>query len=132
MVPGPTLAVTKTYDGTTSADGASVTSTRLTTFADRNADSDKDKQPDIGFIGVSDGNNGRNDDLTYVPSTKSRITPAPLTVTANGDRKAYDATPYEGGNGVVVAGLAGGDNADTITGQLGYGGTAQGALLPGS
>ena len=135
--------VAKTYDGTVDAPGAAaaIVEGRLYggdslnggafAFADRNAGAGN-KTVTVGGVTVNDGNGGNNYLLKLAPNTSSTISPAPLTVTANGDRKAYDAVPYAGGNGVVMAGFAGGDTADVLDGRLRYGGTAQGALLPGS
>jgi hypothetical protein len=87
--------VTKPYDGTDSA-AASLTVegtifkddnlfNGIVRFADRNAGDNK--QLDIGFLGVSDSNGGKNYSVTYVPSKNSQITRAPLTVsTVNGPR----------------------------------------------
>ena len=138
-----TANVAKTYDGTVNAPGAAaaIVEGRLGSgdtlnggafaFADRNAGSG-DKTVTVSGITVNDGNGGNNYLLRLAPNLTSTIAPAPLTVTAKDDRKAYDATAYRGGNGVVLAGLVDGDNADVLTGQLAYSGNAQGALLPGS
>ena len=135
--------VAKTYDGTVDAPGAAaaIVEGRLYAgdslsggafaFADRNAGAGN-KTVTVSGITVNDGNGGNNYLLRLSPNMSSTISPAPLTVTANGARKTYDAIPYEGGNGVAIAGLAGDETADVLGGQLGYGGTAQGALLPGS
>jgi filamentous hemagglutinin family protein len=138
-----TANVAKTYDGTVNAPGAGAAIVEgqlgngdtlnggTFAFADRNAGIGN-KAVTVSGITVNDGNGGNNYLLRLSPNLSSTISPAPLTVTANGDRKAYDATPYEGGNGVVISGLKGGDNADVVSGQLAYSGNAQGALLPGS
>jgi filamentous hemagglutinin family protein len=57
---------------------------------------------------------------------------AGLAVTANGAAKTYDGALFSGGNGVTYSGFAGGENASTLGGMLGYGGTAQGARNAGS
>jgi hypothetical protein len=138
-----TANVAKTYDGTVNAPGAGAAIVEgqlgngdtlnggTFAFADRNAGIGN-KMVTVSGITVNDGNGGNNYLLRLSPNLSSTISPAPLTVTANGDRKTYDATPYEGGNGVVISGLTGGDNADVVSGQLAYSGNAQGALLPGS
>ncbi|HQP31673.1 MAG TPA: MBG domain-containing protein, partial [Deltaproteobacteria bacterium] len=59
------------------------------------------------------------------------ITPAALTVTANSDTKTYDGAPYSGGGGVSISGLVGGETSSVLSGTLSYGGTSQGASLPG-
>jgi len=135
--------VAKTYDGTVNAPGATaaIVEGRLYAddtlnggtfaFADRNAGIGN-KTVNVSGITVNDRNDGNNYLLKLSPNMSSTISPAPLTVTANGDRKTYDTAPYKGGNGVVISGLASGETADVLGGQLGYGGSAQGALLPGS
>lgn len=138
-----TVNVTETYDGTVNAPGAAaaIVEGRLGSgdtlnggafaFADRNAGIGN-KTVTVSGITVNDGNGGNNYLLRLAPNLTSTIVPAPLTVTARDDRKAYDAIAYRGGNGVVFAGLVDGDNADVLSGQLAYSGNAQGALLPGS
>jgi filamentous hemagglutinin family protein len=135
--------VAKTYDGTVNAPGAAaaIVEGRLYdsdtlsggafAFADRNAGIGN-KTVTVSNVTVNDGNGGNNYLLRLAPNLASTISPAPLIVTANDDRKAYDTTPYRGGNGVVISGLTGGDNADVVSGKLAYSGNAQGALLPGS
>nr|WP_217345559.1 YDG domain-containing protein [Noviherbaspirillum sp. L7-7A]MBV0879855.1 hypothetical protein [Noviherbaspirillum sp. L7-7A] len=135
--------VAKTYDGTVNAPGAAaaIVEGRLYAgdtlnggtfaFANRNAGIGN-KAVNVSGITVNDGNDGNNYLLRFSPNMSSTILPAPLTVTANGDRKTFDAAPYTGGNGVVIAGFAGGETTEVLGGQLGYGGNAQGALLPGS
>ena len=61
------------------------------------------------------------------------VTAAPLSVTANDFSKDYNGLAYTGGNGVVYSGLKAGDSvANSLTGTLGYGGTAQSAVNAGS
>ncbi len=60
------------------------------------------------------------------------ITPAPLTVTANDDRKLYDGAAYSGGNGVTYAGFANGEDSSVLGGLLAYGGSSQGAVQAGT
>jgi len=135
--------VIKMYDGTVSAPGAAAIvvggtlheGDRLSggsfAFDDRNAGIGG-KTVNLSGVTVNDGNGGGNYVLTLSPSAGSTITPALLTVAANSDGKRYDRIPYKGGNGVIYAGLVSGDNAETLGGQLGYGGSAQGAVAAGS
>ena len=60
------------------------------------------------------------------------IDKAPLTVIANNDHKTYDGQPYHGGNGVTYSGFVNGEDESVLGGTLVYGGSAQGALTPGS
>ncbi len=60
------------------------------------------------------------------------ITPAPLTISANDDRKAVDLIPYSGGNGVVYTGFVAGEDESNLIGSLRYAGAAQGAVDEGS
>ena len=54
------------------------------------------------------------------------------TVTANDDTRPADGRLYSGGNGASYTGLVAGDSAGMLLGQLVYGGTSQGASLPGT
>jgi len=56
------------------------------------------------------------------------IDPAPLTITANIDRKTYDGLLYKGGNGVSYSGFVNGETPSVLTGTLSYKGTSQGAV----
>lgn len=135
--------VIKIYDGTVSAPGAAavVVGGRLQegdrlsggsfAFDDRNAGIGS-KTVSIGGVTIDDGNGGGNYVLTLAPNQGNTIMPAPLTVAANGARKPYDRIPYKGGNGLMYAGLVGGESADALGDQLVYGGSGQGALATGS
>ncbi|WP_158665162.1 two-partner secretion domain-containing protein [Ensifer adhaerens] len=69
-------------------------------------------------------------DISYVAGTLS-ITPAALTVTANGGSRNYSGIGYSGGNGVSYSGFVNGEGAAVLSGSLVYGGSAQGAVSPG-
>jgi hypothetical protein len=69
--------------------------------------------------------------ITYANGTLT-VTPAPLTVTANGDSRTYSGAAYGGGNGVTYAGFMNGETASVLGGTLGYGGSSQGAVNAGS
>ncbi|MEI2302436.1 two-partner secretion domain-containing protein [Ensifer sp. MJa1] len=60
------------------------------------------------------------------------ITPAALTITANGDSRSYSGVGYSGGNGVGYSGFVNGEGASVLSGSLVYGGSAQGAVCPGA
>lgn len=63
--------------------------------------------------------------------TALTISPAALTVTANGASKVYDGLAYSGGNGVTLSGLVNGESASALAGQLSYAGSSQGAVNAG-
>lgn len=69
--------------------------------------------------------------ITYVKGALS-ITAAPLTITAIDSAKTYDATAFNGGNGVTYTGFVNGEDAAVLTGTLVYGGSAQGAVHAGN
>ncbi|MFO1107195.1 MAG: MBG domain-containing protein [Amaricoccus sp.] len=57
---------------------------------------------------------------------------ADLTVTAVDAHKTYDGQPWSGGNGVTYSGFKGSDTAASLRGTLAFGGSAQGAVDPGT
>ncbi|WP_176442372.1 MBG domain-containing protein [Noviherbaspirillum humi] len=96
-----TSAVTKTYDGTTSAAGNPIVTagtlyngTTLSggsyAFLDKNAGTGKTVT--VSAVTVNDGNGGGNYSVTYASNTGSTIDPKTLTVTAAGQNKVYDGT----------------------------------------
>ena len=136
--------VTKSYDGesgytTTSSDltslsrqlfGSDTVSGATIGYLDKNAGSNK--AVTLGSVTVSDGNGGNNYDLTLAGNSTSVIDKATLTLTANSDARMYTAIPYSGGNGVTYAGFVNGEDSGVLGGSLTYGGSSQGAVLPGS
>ncbi len=130
----------KVYDGTTAAAvtgsssdiiaGDTVTFSQTADFDDKNAGTGKS----IHIADISlDGTDGGNYRLRNSTATASAdITPAPLTVTANDDRKLYDGAAYSGGNGVTYAGFANGEDSSVLGGLLAYGGSSQGAVQAGT
>jgi filamentous hemagglutinin family protein len=60
------------------------------------------------------------------------VNKAPLSVTANAANKVYDGVAYAGGNGVVYAGFASGEDSTALGGVLGYAGASQGAVDAGN
>ena len=135
-----TADVNKIYDGTVAAAGRLVISEGVLyggklnggvfAFTDRNAGNNKTVT--VSGVTIDDGNNGSNYSLRLAPNLSSTISPAPLSVIANSDGKSFDRIPYRGGNGVTYAGLIAGDSLASLQGQLVYGGSAQGAVLPGA
>ncbi|HEX6811549.1 MAG TPA: MBG domain-containing protein [Planctomycetota bacterium] len=53
---------------------------------------------------------------------------APLTITANSERKTYDAVAYTGGNGVSYSAFVLGEDASVLAGALTFSGSSQGAV----
>jgi filamentous hemagglutinin family protein len=80
---------------------------------------------------TSSGLTSGNYALTYAAGTLL-INRAALTVTSTNVTKVYDDVPYAGGGGVVYAGFVGGQTAAALGGEVVYGGTSQGAVLPGT
>ena len=132
--------VTKTYDGTTVATGSPIVSGTLfgadslsggaLAFTDANAGSGKTVT--ASGVTLSDGNNGGNYAVSYVASTNSTITPAPLTVAANSVSVPFGWVPFAGGAGVTFDGLVGGENGSVLSGSLVYAGSSQGAFRAGT
>ncbi len=130
----------KVYDGTTAAtvtgsssdiiDGDSVSFNQTADFDDENVGTGKS----IHVTDISlDGTDSGNYKLQHSTATASAdITPAPLTVTANDDRKLYDGAAYSGGNGVTYAGFVNGEDSSVLGGLLAYGGSSQGAVEAGT
>ena len=134
-----TTAVTKSYDGTTSAAGsATLASGTLYTnvgtgvqdslsggtfaFTDPNAGAGN-KTVTVGGVTVSDGNGGGNYTITYANNTTSTITPAQLTYTSNPVSSIYGSTPSSFSG--TVTGFVNGDTlATATTGTLTFTSTA--------
>jgi len=57
-----------------------------------------------------------------------KITPAPLTVTANNASKTYDGLVYSGGNGVSYTGFVNNETNTALSGTLAFSGNSQGAI----
>lgn len=136
-----TTDVTKTYDGSTSANGSAIVtggtlygSDSLSggdfAFLDKNAGTGKTVT--VSGVTVNDGNGGGNYVISYTDNTGSTITKAALTVTASDDSKPRDAYPYAGGSGVTYSGFITGEDASVLAGTLSYGGSAQGATNEGN
>ena len=65
-------------------------------------------------------------------ATALTITPAGLTITANGESTTYNGTAFSGGNGVTYSGFVNGQTYSDLGGALTYGGSSQGARNAGS
>ncbi len=130
--------VSKVYDGSTTATvglgdnrvtGDMLGITASASFADKNAGNAK--AVGVSGIAVSGADAGNYNLLNSTAATTADITPKALTVTANNDAQT-GGIPYSGGNGVTYNGLVAGETAATVlTGGLAYGGSSQGAYLPG-
>jgi len=83
------------------------------------------------YVKSASGQTSGNYDITYIDGTLL-VKKAPLTITANDEIKVYDALAYLGGAGVTYVGLLGGQQSAVLGGLLAYGGTAQGAVSPGT
>lgn len=128
----------KVYDGTTDATVSmsavkigndDVFTNRTASFETRNAGASQTVTVTVtGLRGADAGNYT----FTPPPTTTAAIRPKPLVVTANPDSKVFDGKPYQGGNGVTYAGLVPGETSAVLSGQLRYGGDAQGAVAIGN
>ena len=83
---------------------------------------------DFGLSGVA----AANYSVVQPLGLTADITPAPLTVIANNDSKAYSGTAYTGGNGVSYNSFVNDETAAVLGGSLNYSGSSQGALSTGS
>jgi filamentous hemagglutinin family protein len=118
--------VTKTYDGTTTVIGGSVSVVGGTLFSGDTLSGGSfaytsknvgtgDKAVTVSGVTVSDGNGGGNYAVSYANNTTSTITPAALTLSVGNVTKAYDgSTSVIGGLADVVAGTL--FSGDTLSG----------------
>ncbi len=129
-----TTASDKTYDGTTVASLSNstlsgvisdddVSLAQTATFSDQNVGTNKT----VTYSNSISGSDASNYIIASSGTTTADITAAALTVTVNSDSKVYDGSSYSGGHGVSYSGFAAGEDASVLTGELIYGGTAQGA-----
>ena len=134
-------AVTKTYDGTTSAlgsvilqAGSLVGSDTLGSgsfaFADPNAGTNR--VVNVSDIIVNDGNNGSNYSVSYVANTSSTINPADLTVSAADLNRVYDGNAFTGGSEISYSGFVNGEGAEVLGGSISFAGDSQGAVDAGT
>jgi galactitol-specific phosphotransferase system IIB component len=123
-----TSAVTKTYDGTTTAAGtATLSSGTLYTnasnghvqdslsggafaFTDRNAGT-ANKTVTVSGVTVNDGNTGDNYNVSYASNTASTINRATLTITPTTQTRSYDGTTTSS----AVATVSGVQTGDSVT-----------------
>ncbi len=125
-----TSNVTKTYDGTTTANGsATLISGSLYanvsngnaqdvlsggSFAYTDANAGTGKSVTVNSVVVNDGNNGNNYAISYVNNTASVINAEPIAVSTGNVTKTYDGTTTAVGAPVVVSGNL--YNSDTLSG----------------
>ena len=107
-VPTPVL----TYTNDPLAAGDSISGALALTAATRNAGSYAINQ---GTVAISDGNGGNNYSLTYINGVNYTVTPAPLTITAQTDSRAYDGTTSSSAVPVASGTLYGSDNLSGLT-----------------
>ncbi|WP_386272572.1 beta strand repeat-containing protein [Xanthomonas theicola] len=129
----------KTYDGTTAASiqagtvaglvGNETLGVSATGTFDR---ADAGTRSATAQYTLADGS-GRASNYTLVDTAglTANIERARLAVTTDDDRRIADGQPYAGGNGVRFSGFVNGENESVLGGQLRYGGSAQGAVVPG-
>ena len=129
----------KTYDGQAYGGGNGVT---YTGFVNGESSSVLSGTLDYGgsargainagsYAITPNGLTSSNYTITFVDGTLT-VNPAPLTITANDDSKTYNGQAYGGGNGVTYSGFVNGEGSAVLSGALGYGGSAQGAVNAGS
>ena len=132
-------AADKAYDGTARASAvlsdnrvagdALATSFQSADFADKNAGQQKTVTVSgIALAGADAINYRAGTSIT----TRGSISPVRLVISANPDKRNADSLPYQGGNGVTYAGFIPGETPAVLSGQLRYGGSAQGAVKEGS
>ncbi len=130
-----TADVTKTYDGTTSANGNAIVlggqlfgSDAISggdfAYTDKNAGTGKTVT--IGSVTVDDGNGGNNYDVTYAANTTSTIDKARATVTANSATTTYNGQ-NQGVNGYTATSLVNGEDESVLTGLTTTGGNGRNA-----
>jgi len=81
---------------------------------------------------VLGGSDLSNYTINLNPTSTANITPAPLTITANGTNKVYDANAFTGGNGLTYSGFVGGEDSSVLSGSVVYGGSSQSAINVGA
>ena len=110
---------TKPYDGTTSAAAAPTITSGSLAPGDTASFTESYSTQNVGTgltltpIGtVSDGNGGKNYDVTFVDNTSGAITAMAITVTAAANSKTYDGTTGAAAMPTITSGaLASGDTA---------------------
>jgi hypothetical protein len=132
-----TSNVTKTYDGTLTANGTATAVSGMLyhnvsnngvqdalsggTFAFTNANAGTaDKTITVGGVTVNDGNSGGNYVVTYVDNTTSTINPASLTFVGTVAGKTYDATTTATLSGYTLTGFIGNQTVDAGAGAANF------------
>ena len=133
-----TSNVTKTYDGTLTANGSAVAVTgtlynnasngnaqdALTggsfAFIDKNAGSGN-KAVTASGVTVGDGNSGNNYTVTYADNITSTINPASLNFVGTIANKEYDGTTAATVSGYTLTGFIGSETVDASTSSAAFG-----------
>lgn len=123
-------SITKVYDGgytynMTAADLLAMSSQLLSgdtitganvVFAGNNPNAGTGKTVDLTAVTVNDGNNGGNYTIGMRSSTTSRITPAPLTITAANDAKFVVQNDNPRYAGLIINGFVNGETTAQLSG----------------
>ena len=125
---GGTAALVRFGDNRVAGDQLAVSAAQAG-FADRNAGADKPVTASGLALSGADAGNYRLASTMLTGSAS--IAKADLSVRANDAQTVASGVPFSGGAGVGISGLQGGDAADVLGGTPVYGGSAQGARLPG-
>jgi autotransporter-associated beta strand protein len=118
----------KTYDGTTNADGAATVSALVSgdtyapsppgqSFASRNVAAGSAVIVPAG-ITISDGNSGSNYNVTYVNYAAGTISPSALTVSAAAATKRYDGTTNAPTPATITAGSIQAGDSPPVSGWI--------------
>ena len=106
-------AVSKVYDGTTTAAGTVVVNTGTLfgtdsisggSFSYNNKNAGTGKTVTTSNVTVSDGNGGNNYDVSYVDNTSSSISKASLVLTTSDVSKVYDGSTVAAGTATATSG----------------------------
>ncbi|NIG57743.1 MBG domain-containing protein, partial [Chitinophaga sp. Cy-1792] len=132
-------AASKTYNGLPYNGGNGVTITGLVNNESNTVvtgtpvyTGDAQNAVNVGSYTITpSGLTAANYTITYADGTLT-INPAAITVTANAKSKTYDGLPYNGGNGVTIAGLVNNESNTVVTGTPVYSGNAQNATNAGT
>jgi hypothetical protein len=116
------------YSGFVTGDNAGNSLTGSATYGGTSKGAVNAGSDGLTASGLASGNYA----ITYAPGTLT-VDKAALTVTANNVSTTYNGSAFSGGNGVSYSGFVAGDNAtNSLTGNVAYGGTSQGAVNAGS
>lgn len=106
--------VTKTYDGTTVANGSAIVVNGTQLFGSDNLSGGifnfdnkhvgTDKHVAVSGVTVNDGNNGNNYNVSYTDNTVSSISKADLVLSSRNISKTYDGSTAAMGQTIIVGG----------------------------